>query len=720
MALVLVPEKVASSVLATAAQVVPLAAGTATLDHASTQLGTAVNWGECHGLGTTQPWASQGQAGLPSGNGWLFDPTGNGLQGQLTPAGTWNAQLVFSTSVGTLTADILLRAYVRDSNGVYTVLGTSRLNGQTLTTTATAFAMPAISLPQVKFLEGYSFYADIWLNVTANANASSTLTINLNNYTDNGQGSISNGLAYLSGPDHSAIGGLTVLHAGQDITAVMDESTIDIQRNLGSGPGAPSGHAGRAGTAEFTAYLGPAASAIGAGQSLPVGKLSLVRYGETVIYDATGTIVFGGFASLLNDDSDKQNVLTDITCHDYWEQCAHIIVNEVYVAQTDVYILTDLFTKYAPWVDISVLTSMPANFTFDKRYMRAKTLKAAIKVVTDVTAFNVWVDEHKVFHYESPGSASTAPFSLSSTPDFGLSYPMKVTKHTVDDTSIINRVTFYGGTKPSNDYTQDMSYQANGTNNSFIFAYFPHESSTGKIQVLVNGVQKVVGEYLHSGTANQLKSDGGTADCLVNADAETLTFDPTEIPAAGATVTAIYRYENPLVLQIADQKSVSFFGNYYDGHLSDTQVRDITTATIRCKTLLAQQAYGLEHLEVTCWQPGLYPGQMLRVDDTLRNIHNTYLVQQVKTAPLNSEGGAGNFEYQVACGAWNWNIIDLMMLAAQHETINDTSENEDTTVIQSETLSEALLVHDSVAVITTPSGTYTYAGSAHYGRASYG
>ena len=60
--------------------------------------------------------------------------------------------------------------------------------------------------------------------------------------------------------------GYQVLLADQDITTYVNEKTLHLTNNLGQGPGVQQNSSGRAATAEFDTSLGPAATAIGAGQ----------------------------------------------------------------------------------------------------------------------------------------------------------------------------------------------------------------------------------------------------------------------------------------------------------------------------------------------------------------------------------------------------------------------------------------------------------------------
>lgn len=407
----------------------------------------------------------------------------------------------------------------------------------------------------------------------------------------------------------------------------------------------------------------------------------LVRMGEVIVKDVTGTTIWGGFSTKYTDISTailgntKQN-FTTINAVDYEGQLSRIIVNESYVAMTDVQIINAVLAKYAPWVNRSLLP-VKGFFVFPAKLFRNVSVLQVIQTVAGVTGYLIWVDFAKAIHYASPASTSTATFSLSDSPDFVRSFPHNVQEFLIDDNSAINRVTFYGGKKLSGDFTQDVSPLANSNNVVFPTAYYPHVTSDGKFHVTVNGAEKVVG-YATGATsaANTFKSAGGLADCLINPDAHNVTFDVA--PSSGSTVLIKFQYEFPLTVVVTDETSHKFFGDpYLDGSISDQNVFDAATGVQRAKVLLSQQSFGLTSLKVDCWQPGIKSGQLLSVKNTLRGINGTYLVQQVETQPL----GAGNFVYHVTLGAWHWNIIDVIVKLAASTAFTDNSQDENTSIL---------------------------------------
>lgn len=465
---------------------------------------------------------------------------------------------------------------------------------------------------------------------------------------------------------------------------------IVIHATLGQGAGTGAGHSGRTAQLTFYTTLGPAASAVGAG--LPVSTPQLVRQGEVIVYDPNGVKLFGGYVGKLTDATIAKQTYTQVECYDYWQSLARININEILDGITDVAAIKQLLTKYAPWVDQSLIPAFSSG-TLLGRVWRNKTLQWALQTIADQTGRQIYVTPYKQLLYVSPTAAQPAPFALSDTPDYRATFSHTVDTFTIDDTSIINRVTFYGGKKPTPDFPQDISTQANGSNKVFMLAYYPRKSSNGKVQVKVNGVSLVVGYVLGTTTADELKSQGGLADCLIDADARTITFDVA--PATGASVICTYRYQIPLIIEVSQQDSFDFFGEWYDGTISDETVVDTATAVQRCRVVLLENAYGQTSLTVRCYRGGLQPGMQLSLTNTLKGINGVYIIQEVAASPI----AVGVFEYVLTLGAWNWNLVDVLMQLAQASANSDLSQQEQTTPTQ---VTISTTVQSGIAVNVLP------------------
>lgn len=490
--------------------------------------------------------------------------------------------------------------------------------------------------------------------------------------------------------------GFTVFLEGQDITEFVEEESYRGTSVLGQGAGVGAGGTGQATTCEFDVWLGPVASAIGKNQT-PSGT-DLVRQGEVLVFDARGTKVFGGYATIMKDITESLDPQTHINCHDYWQHLDRIQVNNHFFNADDVTIIKSLLDQYAPFIDQSLIPAF-GNQTYPDKILK-DTLRGCIQKLADENGWMVWVDPEKRLHYASPSSGQTAPFGVSDDADSVLTQPHQLHEYVVDDTGIINRVVFYGGKSNSPDFTQDLSVQANGVNKTFFIAYQSHNASDGQKHLVQNGVELALGSVFDTSAAGLFKSQGGDSDALINSAARIITFDVA--PLGTDTLTFEYRYQTPLVIIMSNAQSHNFYGDWYEGRITDSSVFDSNLALQRCRVLLAQQAFGLVSVSLTVWTPGIQAGQLLNVKNAVRGVDETFLVQKVVTKPT----GGGTFEYDIELGAWNWNLVDLLVQNARVLNPADTNIEEDISVIQARESVTGATVVIAITTSTNPSGQY--------------
>lgn len=451
-----------------------------------------------------------------------------------------------------------------------------------------------------------------------------------------------------------------------------------------------------------------------------VNTPQLVRQGEIIITDATGSVIFGGFATKYTDTTTsqigqtKQN-FTTIEAIDYSTSLQRTMVNEIFSGFTDLDIIRYVVGKYTPWVRLDYIMPLKGSYTFSDKRFHNQTVEQVIQTVAGITGYLVYVDYLKFLHYVSPTTASSAPYNLSDNPDFVTTFPHAVEEFMIDDNSIINRVFFYGGSKTTQDFTQDLSTQANGVNTTFVLAYYPSHASDGRYHVLVNSSEQVVGTTGGSGPNNTLISQGGNAQVLVDPGSKSLTFNTA--PASGATVQAKYRYNYPLALVITDEVSHKKFGDpYLDGVISDNTIFDTTTAVQRCRTLLSQQSLGLVTLKVLVYnKPGVQAGMIIHIVNTVRAINASYLVQEVEITPM----GGGNFAYHMTLGAWNWNLIDYLLKLPTLSTFQDVAQVETEDIVIIELIQSNVKAHSTWTSKTTVGPYYARAAVVGDGHDSF-
>lgn len=140
-----------------------------------TSLGVLTGWGELPSQGSSAVWPALGAIGAASGKGWLLDATT--LEGQQFIAGNWTPTVkVQQTAGASYTADLVMRAFVRSSGGVYTQIISSTLAAQSITSTLTTYVLPATAGLLTILNTGDKLYMDFWQNVTVGSGNALTVT----------------------------------------------------------------------------------------------------------------------------------------------------------------------------------------------------------------------------------------------------------------------------------------------------------------------------------------------------------------------------------------------------------------------------------------------------------------------------------------------------------------------------------------------------------------
>lgn len=140
----------------------------------TSKTGKSTGWGELYSQGNTTAWAAGSSEPAADGHGWLLDATT--LEGQEILSGTWTPKIKLSTSSGTVTCVVHMRAYKRSSGGVYSLIVDCASGSVGLTSTAAVISPTAASGALTTFATGDKLYVDVVLHITANSSTSNTAT----------------------------------------------------------------------------------------------------------------------------------------------------------------------------------------------------------------------------------------------------------------------------------------------------------------------------------------------------------------------------------------------------------------------------------------------------------------------------------------------------------------------------------------------------------------
>lgn len=143
---------------------------------------------------------------------------------------------------------------------------------------------------------------------------------------------------------------------------------------------------------------------------------------DDVDIDDDGTTIYAGEVASVSDNQEGITKTWSVTCHDYNVLLDETVIeSESYTGQSDSGILSDLFTNYRSDIDASTYVST-LDATMEDVAFAAMTLREILDDLASRTGARYYVDYDKNLHWFDT-EASSAAFSLSSSPDMSTSYP---------------------------------------------------------------------------------------------------------------------------------------------------------------------------------------------------------------------------------------------------------------------------------------------------------
>lgn len=400
---------------------------------------------------------------------------------------------------------------------------------------------------------------------------------------------------------------------------------------------------------------------------------------------ASATKKFGGHIVRIEETNDDDKVLFQITAKDYAYKLDSELVAKTYTGQTVNAIIADLITNYAPsgytTNAVDCTTTIPAiKFNY-------LPLTRCIQQLAEITGYDWFVDENKDIHFFAK-ETNAAPFNITDSAGNHEKNTLRIRRN-VDQ--LRNSIYVRGGEYLSSDIrTEDMSYQADGTNKHFKVAY-RYKNYTLK----VNGATKTVG-------IDNL-DDPASYDALYNFNEKVIKFKTA--PASTDTVTFEGNIYIPLRIKWKDNASISKYGGEFQFIIVDKTIQDIDEAKDRARAEILAYADQLDDGGFRTTKDGLRTGQLIQVQSTLRGSNDTFTITRITARPRT---GGGGLRYEVTLAdKQTTDFLDLMqkILLAKSKEIDIT---DDEVLTQVEGFIEDITWQETWTATTLPAGTPTF------------
>ena len=452
----------------------------------------------------------------------------------------------------------------------------------------------------------------------------------------------------------------------------------------------------------------------GSGAYTPIGWHSV-----SIAID--GTTVFGGYitkrdATPIGVGSTRQ-INWNIQCSDWSILLDSVTLSSQYTQTSDADIITNLFSEYMSddGFDVSTnvqVVSSDIDIAFDR-----KTLRAALDQMAALVNAQWYIGPDKKLTWAAKDDLPAALYNIDvDTPNNTTTFDVAGDSfaYNVDETSVINRVTVFGGDDVSSE-RQDDTFASDGQKT---YGAFSRKVSTmWSVRYVIGGVQQTI--YTNNigyEPGDSLVSDGGDYYALVNLDNRTVTVEGTsgQAPDSSTYIVASYYYSTPVDVIVNNTTSQTHYGRVFNREIHNDSLTNITAATAYAQSILDRYAVPRESISFVTYKHGLFPGTLVTVNADAFAVSGDYVIQEVEIHPVISKQGEFLMSAKVSCGDRQNTIIDVIKQAS----VAVTSSGANGSVVESR-IGRLSSLTSNMGEIVSGRALFTDGGTAAFSWANY-
>jgi hypothetical protein len=384
---------------------------------------------------------------------------------------------------------------------------------------------------------------------------------------------------------------VTVKINGIDRSGVVDFSTLEVQMNLYSEPD----------ECRFEILRHE-------------GQTYVPQCGDTVeVWD--GSIkIFGGLIVAIERsmESAKLEKFT-IEAKDWSEEMDRRIVFNVYENKTVNEIIADLL---ANWASGFTMNNVDCNIEIARVIFRGKPVSQCIDELAQLTGYYWYIDPYKDVHFFAKGT-EVAPFDLTDTNGKYIFSSLRLKE---DWLQIKNAVQLEGSTFTGTNYVEyeikvlenDVNEKRTVFDTIVKFAELPSVYLNGRqLRVGVDGVDNLE-----------------DFDVLWNFNEKTIKFREDNRPGLFDVIKMRGKELLPMILRGKDVASIATYGikEYYE---IDKTIRTREQAAQKVSAILEAWKEKVFEGSFQTYEPGIFPGQKIRIQSDIREIDQEFFVKTV-------------------------------------------------------------------------------------------
>lgn len=377
--------------------------------------------------------------------------------------------------------------------------------------------------------------------------------------------------------------------------------------------------------------------------------------------DRAGIRVFAGRIVKIDQDLDRGGLLRyKVKCQDYTVDLDEQLIAQTFENKTAKQIIDTI--KPAGFTSTNVIgTPIIERISFNYQ-----PISDCIRDLAELLGCYWYVDYNKDIHFFQK-STKTAPFNITDASSQLIGATLSIDKN---HTQMRNRVIVRGGEYVGNSRSE--IYEADGEQDFFPLSNKFSDLVTVEVNTGAGYVAKTVG-------VDPLKTFADGFEVLWNFNEKFVQFDTK--PNAGDLVRVTGTPLVPLIVQVEDSASILQYG-LKEYKIEDKNIIDPGTARKRGQAELTAYAEGLTEGAFLTYTDGLQVGQTIRVNSTLLNVDEYYIINKIKMQ-LHSRTKAV-YEVSLASTKSLGIIAFLQMLLRRQDKNIVRVENEVLTIVKTD------------------------------------
>jgi len=410
------------------------------------------------------------------------------------------------------------------------------------------------------------------------------------------------------------------------------------------------------------------------------GKTYKPELGDDIEFFQNSTKLFGGKVVEREEVARAKMQLIRVACKDHTHELDRKLVIKIYENKTVNFIINDIVTTVLPagftqtQVDAPELVNYIA-FNYEQP-------SKCFQQLAELFAYQWYVDENKDIFFKSK-DAAVAPFDLTDTNE-SYFYNSLVVKSEIKN--LRNTIYVRGG-------------EFKGTN------FIEKETADGVAKVFKQGfryssiVVKKATVVQNVGIDNI--DDPASYDCLYNFQEKAVKWRDDNKPTIGQEVEVSGLPHIPVIIKTKDNVSIGQYGAY-EHKVIDKSINSKEGARDKAKSEVLLWAEATKEAKFKTKQSGLEVGQKIRIQSTVRNIDDFFIIRSISAYLKTPDELEYNVTAQIAEKMGGIEFLQKLLIQKDKEI----QINADEVLDKIELAIEQITISESVVVLSDHNRKY--------------